>query len=197
MGAAPNSWFNDPGFFDTKDARTIIESLILPAYDSDFVWSSWVPVKVNVFGWRSSLDRIPCKLGLAKRNIIPDPFCQSCNSMEEDANHILLNCQFARRIWSALSIWCKLPVFAATNVSDLLKVPNLWPLSPEKKKVIYAIFLSTLWCLWKAWNDRNFNNLFKTDRDILGDIKSLSFLWIKTRAKMINLKWRQWCNFLF
>ncbi|KAK1414281.1 hypothetical protein QVD17_30025 [Tagetes erecta] len=144
MGAAPNSWFNDPSFFDTKDARTIIESLILPAYDSDFVWSSWVLVKFNVFGWRSSLDRIPCKSGLAKRNIIPDSFCQSCISMEKDANHILLNCQFARRIWSALSVWCKLPVFDVTNVSDLLKVPNLWPLSPEKKKVIYAIFLSTL-----------------------------------------------------
>lgn len=70
MGAAPNSWVNGPTFFNTKEARAIIKSSIIPAYDPDFVWSPGVPAKVNVFSWRSSIDHIPCKSGLAKRNAV-------------------------------------------------------------------------------------------------------------------------------
>ncbi|KAK1441535.1 hypothetical protein QVD17_07513 [Tagetes erecta] len=100
MEASPNSWVNDPTFFNTKEARAIIISLILPAYGPNFVWSPWVSAKVNVFRWRSLIDRIPCKLGLAKRNIISIPYCQSCVFMEENSNHILITCQIAKRIWS-------------------------------------------------------------------------------------------------
>ncbi|KAJ0897481.1 putative RNA-directed DNA polymerase [Helianthus annuus] len=46
--------------------------------DNDFLWpfwNNWVPPKINIFGWRACLNKIPVKFSLAKRGVfISKPF---------------------------------------------------------------------------------------------------------------------------
>lgn len=68
----------------------------------------------------------------------------------------------------------------------------------KEKEISYG--LSFLWlssAYGKQGNDNNFNNNLKPNRDILGDVKYLSYLWIKNIGKIGPFKWKQWCKFQF
>lgn len=160
--------------------RLDIESFIFPAFDFGFIWSPWVPKKVNVFGWRASIDRIPSKLVLSRWYIIPDSYSQVWGSMEENTDRILMNCHLAKRMWSVVTSWCKLLALLITSVIALLNFLDSWPLNQREETSFELIFITPFWCLWKTKNERNFNKLSKTDSGLLGDIFSLLFLRIKT-----------------
>lgn len=59
---------------------------------------------------------------------------------------------------------------------DMLHMSKNSQFSTSKKKAVYAIFLMTIWYIWKAQKDVIFSNKNKDRVDILGEIKSLSFL---------------------
>ncbi|KAJ0613760.1 putative RNA-directed DNA polymerase [Helianthus annuus] len=73
-------------------------------------WLNWIPKKINCFLWRVVLDRIPTKDALAIRNIhIPSKTCVLCNVQNESVDHLLISCQYAQLLWSAISSWIKTP----------------------------------------------------------------------------------------
>ncbi|KAD2394140.1 hypothetical protein E3N88_41117 [Mikania micrantha] len=57
-------WIDDKNIahdFSVKLVRTYIDERILPCELPIIPWSNWVPLKVNAFAWRASMDRIPSK----------------------------------------------------------------------------------------------------------------------------------------
>ena len=49
-----------------------------------------------------------------------------------------------------------------------------------------------LWVIWKAWNDRIFNNLIKEPDEIVEDIKVLSWSWVLSRLKNPPCLFYEW-----
>ncbi|KAL4577094.1 hypothetical protein LXL04_013197 [Taraxacum kok-saghyz] len=154
-------------------------------------WNNWVPIKINFFGWRAVLNRLPTKSQLASRGVpMPSSFCSFCGQWEE--NDLLF-----LEVWSVWLAWSELDSSGAQNVEQLLHLSHVSCQSPKQKKVIHAVMMVTLWVIWKARNDRIFNNRWSTPGSLLDEIKAQSFLWIKNRGKELRLNWTSWCIFPF
>lgn len=82
----------------------VVENFILPISSTDFIWSKWVPEKVNLFKyWQASKNLIPVKFSFKDRGIIPDAQCTSCGFHSETTDHALVNCNLAYHAWCAIS----------------------------------------------------------------------------------------------
>ncbi|XP_058749365.1 uncharacterized protein LOC131622352 [Vicia villosa] len=87
-------------------------------------WTTQIPSKLKVFGWRILLDRLPLKFQLARRGIImndQDKMCVFCGSEVEDLNHLLFSCLLSKNVWSNVGLWLDIqqldggPVFITWN----------------------------------------------------------------------------------
>lgn len=70
----------------------------------------------------------------------------------------------------------------------MLDLPTTCQMSGSKNKVLYAVVLTSLGCIWRARNENIFNKNPKNSHAILGDIKSLAFLWVRTRGNLTKFK---------
>lgn len=52
------------------------------------------------FIWRIKKRGIPTKAGLIRRGInIPSSICELCGNGLEDGDHLLVGCDFAKKVW--------------------------------------------------------------------------------------------------
>ncbi|KAL8250845.1 hypothetical protein R6Q59_034538 [Mikania micrantha] len=65
----------------------------------------------------------------------------------------------------------------------------------SKKNMGQSLIFITLWAIRKARNDRIFNNIKKESTKVVEEIKVLSLLWIKNKAKLNLVQWMDWSNF--
>lgn len=52
------------------------------------------------------------------------------------------------------------------------------------------------WSLWNARNEKDFEGKKVKIENIIGNIKSFGFLWLKYRGRKRSLLWSNWCNFV-
>ncbi|KAK1433700.1 hypothetical protein QVD17_10615 [Tagetes erecta] len=86
--------------------------------------------------------------------------CPLCGMAPETANHLFCECEWTDNIWCFVYQWCKIPPILAVTIRDLLS----WHLSipidcQRKRKVIQGIIMTSCWCIWKARNEKVFNNI--------------------------------------
>lgn len=85
--------------FTMTESRRLIDSKILPSWSPRTKWDKTIPLKVNIFIWKISLDRLPNKSNLFSRGIdIPTISCPSCNGNVESSNHIFFECDIAKEV---------------------------------------------------------------------------------------------------
>ncbi|KAJ0523908.1 putative reverse transcriptase zinc-binding domain-containing protein [Helianthus annuus] len=64
-------------------------------------WESWIPIKVNIFVWRTEMDRIPTRMALSRRRLnVGDSSCTLCGIGDEDVMHLFTGCVFSFGVWS-------------------------------------------------------------------------------------------------
>ena len=83
-----DSWrskLSSDGKFYVHDIRKLVDSKITAGLTNPTIWLSLVPIKVNCFVWRASIDRIPSAIALARRGInMNTTTCRLCpNGIEE------------------------------------------------------------------------------------------------------------------
>jgi hypothetical protein len=74
----------------------------------DGKYSCDVPSKVNLFGWRLLLNRLPTRAALNRRGILlnsHDLRCVFCLSHNEDNAHLFFYCPFSNGIWNVVFGW--------------------------------------------------------------------------------------------
>ncbi|KAJ0623434.1 putative reverse transcriptase zinc-binding domain-containing protein [Helianthus annuus] len=122
-------------------------------------WNKWIPSNVSDFGWKVSHGRIPSKDALRARGInLPSIVCSRCGIGTESMNHILFRCQLSKWIWWQVLVWLKLPLsFMPSSFHELVLVVENAIGSKMWKKLIEAIVLVTMWGIWKARNEIEFN----------------------------------------
>ncbi|GKG06792.1 RNA-directed DNA polymerase, eukaryota, partial [Tanacetum coccineum] len=60
---------NGGGDFCVKDARDLVDEVLLPKENVATRWIKTIHIKVNVFTWKLHLDRLPTRSNLLKRGI--------------------------------------------------------------------------------------------------------------------------------
>jgi hypothetical protein len=74
-------------------------------------WKSPAPSKVVAFSWKLLLNRIPTRLNLAYRNVLPSNAnlrCVFCDLEDESTRHLFLHCRVSWNIWTQVQIWLAL-----------------------------------------------------------------------------------------
>ncbi|MFS7961753.1 hypothetical protein Hanom_Chr08g00718811 [Helianthus anomalus] len=79
--------------------------------------------------------------------------------------------------------------------SDLVYLHSNVRGSDRWKKAIYLVMQAVVWCTWRARNELVFNQKQPRIGRVIEEIKAISFLWFKNRARMVALTWEQWCGF--
>ncbi|GJY33404.1 RNA-directed DNA polymerase, eukaryota [Tanacetum coccineum] len=87
---------NGDGVFRVKDVRNLLDETFLPKSDSPTRWVRSIPIKINIFAWKVSLDRLPTRVNLVHRGVLVSPIsCPIGCTDQEDSNHILFRCDMA------------------------------------------------------------------------------------------------------
>ncbi|XP_022003005.1 uncharacterized protein LOC110900423 [Helianthus annuus] len=164
----------------------------------NFEWCKWLPLKCNVFMWRACLDRIPTKVALRRRNIgNGERLCGLCQEFEESVDHLFAACRIAVEVWNGIARWVHMPNIYLFSIMDVLQAVDHSGLSKGKKEIVYGIFVLTCWRIWKARNEKVFNNISRNMAEIVSDVKSLGFLWFSCRSKNSVVDWKGWKFFNF
>ncbi|CAI9277338.1 unnamed protein product [Lactuca saligna] len=110
-----------------------------------------VPLKVNCFMWRASMDRIPTATALLKRGVQNvTSTCSYCELEDEDVNHVILRCLMAVKVWEWVIIWCGLGERKFVTIGELEKFLSQWGTCPIKQKNLISICSGTAWLIWKT-----------------------------------------------
>ncbi|GJR77142.1 RNA-directed DNA polymerase, eukaryota [Tanacetum coccineum] len=187
------SWLLDPsGDFSVKLTREFIDDSMLPKTDVPTRWVKSIPIKINIFAWRVSLDKLPTRLNLSLRGLdIPSIICPLCSIAVESTSHLLFSCQLARQLMIKVVHWWELEYQDFHSYEDwLLWFKNL-RVSKRLKDVFEGVCYISWWVIWKFRNQVLFGINFPRLDLLFDDIVRLSFHWCSSRCSS-NFDWNTW-----
>ena len=109
-----------------------------------------------------------------------------CDQVEEDIQHILIGCVFAKQVWfqmlSKVGLSVLAPQAADTSFEDWwIKIEKLAP--TVFRKGINSLIILGAWMIWKQRNDCVFNEVSTNVQRILTHIEEEAHLWCLAGAR--------------
>ncbi|XP_022031634.1 uncharacterized protein LOC110932618 [Helianthus annuus] len=193
-------WRSAPnGNFAVKQVRFDIESFYEGVGINQLVfnWNSWAPSKANYLLWRGMLGKVASRVGLSRRGVhLTDVSCPRCGLQDEDSDHIFVTCLWARSIWWNMLVWMRIN-FPADIISleEFVSYLHNQPGGKRWKKIVYTVTLATVWRIWKARNEKVFEDRFIPVQTSVELIKEDAFLWLGNRSKLQLTDWIKWKSF--
>ncbi|XP_021986240.1 uncharacterized protein LOC110882558 [Helianthus annuus] len=193
-------WRNDlNGAFSVKQVRLDIEEACSDGVIGSpaFGWNNWAPLKANYLLWRAMIGKIASKLGLICRGIpLGDSLCPRCGLIDEDPDHIFVNCLWAQCIWCNILVWVRVGFPDGINsLKDLIFYIKNRPGGAMWKRIGYTIAIATVWKIWNARNVKVFKDSFIPISKTVDQIKEDAFRWISNRSKLKPPLWENWKAF--
>lgn len=120
------------------------------------LWKAATPLKVKIYLWQLSRNRLSSSQNIAKRH---DPSIGNCVicSVVEDANHIFFHCPLARYAWSVVREAAGL-YWDPTSSSYLFQLLDALRGGPSR--VMWRWVVALLWSLWKIRNKITIESIF-------------------------------------
>nr|GEV87829.1 RNA-directed DNA polymerase, eukaryota [Tanacetum cinerariifolium] len=120
-----------PAGFSVASVRQLVDSRILEVNHNASRWNRCVPIKVNIFLWRLSLNKLPSRVNLDRKGIdIGSVLCPICLDDVESVNHLFFTCELAKALWDLLAKLWELDIPICANILewyawlDSLNVPS-------------------------------------------------------------------------
>ncbi|KAK2384525.1 hypothetical protein QL285_071861 [Trifolium repens] len=160
----------------------IMEENLLLAFKK--LWRSDVPSKINVFGRRLLLNRLPTRTALNRRGILlnlHDLYCVFCFQHVEDCAHLFFHCLFSNRVWFAVFKWLGKSLPTSIDGSNHFLLFGDMCKSKDDRRVRHLIWLATTWNIWKHRNNVIFNCVISDASVLLEEIKVTSWVWFINR----------------
>jgi hypothetical protein len=130
------------------------------------VWRTQAPPRAAFFAWSAALGKILTGDNLRKRHVIVVDRCCMCKRSRESVDHLLLHCDVAYAMWSAIFSRFGLSWVMPLRVLDLFAC--WWTAGRLRSAVIWKMVPTCiLWCVWKERNDRCFEDMERSSEDIL------------------------------
>jgi hypothetical protein len=147
--------------------RGIFENVTLNPLDrlkAQYVWQTRAEGKVQSFLWLLLQNRKWTAKRLRARGLPHDDCCCLCDQEFETARHLVLQCPFAREVWTQFR---GSDSFVARTAAQSSTVCGWWNkvrrgrITNQRKKNI-ALSMYIMWHLWKEQGRRIFQNEFLT-----------------------------------
>ncbi|GJU32731.1 RNA-directed DNA polymerase, eukaryota [Tanacetum coccineum] len=188
-------WFCDlsgDGVFRVKEVRKFIDDLFLPSISVPTRWSSFIPIKVNVFVWRARLDCLPTRVNLVRRGVhVESSICPICFSCEEDVHHTLFCCDLARLILRRICRWWDLDIQDWSSFQEWLSWFQSIRLPVMVKSLLEGVFAVAWWSIWRFRNRTIFEENSPKRSVVFDDIVLCSFNWCNSRCRR-RFFWVDW-----
>lgn len=193
----------EDGAFSVKSMYSRLETLMVPVdnlQDGERrvfaqIRKSSAPSKVVVFAWKLLHDRIPTKINLAIRNSLPPDSslqCVWCNNSIEDSTHLFLHCEGVGKVWCKLMEWLEFNFLIPPNLFIMWECWNGEFLNKKLRRGGRLIWHAAIWSIWKARNDRIFNNVVTDVEELLESVKVLSWRWFLGRLNSYACLFYEW-----
>ena len=180
LGESGNSWtstFVVDGDFCVVALRDRIERASFPVCDGVFPWLKTIPLKILGFVWWAKQNRIPSAEALKDIEVaMPSTLCSACNEADESGDHILVSCSIAKEVFQSIFQWCKIRTCDFHSVASILGFAYKWGNCPDRRNVFTTIVFASLWCLWKARNERIFKKQRYESAKIISNIKTHTYV---------------------
>nr|GEW52433.1 RNA-directed DNA polymerase, eukaryota [Tanacetum cinerariifolium] len=102
LSSSPDRYFcdlNGDDAYRVKDICFELDNLFLPSSVVATRWVNLVPIKVNIFAWRVSLDHLLTRGNLISRGVTLDsPLCPICELSPKDSSHLVFSCELGKSI---------------------------------------------------------------------------------------------------
>jgi len=160
------------------------------------IWKSSAPSRVVAFSWKLLYDRIPTKVNLAVRNVLPfeaSRLYTFCDRVDESSTHLFLHCEVASRMWQDIMRWWEMIFLIPPNLFVMWECWSIAERSKRIRKGLSLIWHATVWVLWIARNNKVFNNRNPEVDEMVQDIKVLSWRWSLERIAMPSCMFYEWC----
>ncbi|PWA64810.1 reverse transcriptase domain, Reverse transcriptase zinc-binding domain protein [Artemisia annua] len=155
-------------------------------------WVKVVPIKINIFGWRVCLDKLPTRLELSLRGIdITSILCPLCSIAVESSSHLLFSCHVARLLTLKVARWWDLEVNIFNSYGDWLIWFNNTRLPLKLKEILEGTYYVMWWAIWHFRNQVVFGANHPRLDLLFDDIVRLSYSWCSNRCK-IKFDWNSW-----
>ncbi|XP_022001679.1 uncharacterized protein LOC110899108 [Helianthus annuus] len=182
------------GLFKVSSAKRLMSNDTSGTCRSMVKWKGWTPLKCKILVWRALLNRVPTVVELIKRGVnILDTACSLCHSDLETALHLFTGCIFSHEVWFRIERWCRLNHTFIFDVTDLIRVLESTSMSKDNKHILRGIVYTFMWVLWIERNDRIFNDKKRSPIQIVENIKSTTYFWLRNRTRWKDTDWKTWC----
>jgi hypothetical protein len=176
-----HSWrWEASGSFSTKSAYQAFFNGAITFEPWRRLWKSWAPAKCKVFLWLAIRNKCWTADRLAKRGLPHPDNCMFCDQADEDIQHVLVGCVFAREFWYKILASVGLQT-CAPNQSDEV-FADWWRRARKradkiKRKGLNSLIILGAWILWKHRNACVFEGARPSIQHILQNFSLERKLW--------------------
>ncbi|GKA96279.1 RNA-directed DNA polymerase, eukaryota, reverse transcriptase zinc-binding domain protein [Tanacetum coccineum] len=156
-------------------------------------WNNLLPIKIYIFSWRLSLNRLPTRSILDYRGVDLDSvLCPSCHDAIETKEHICISCEVAKEVWSLIFKWWDIQLNTPIDLLKTISLADEDVISRPFSRFFDVVVQTILWHLWRFRNEMVFTARRPSKNLLLSEIKLASFSWISSRHKRISLNRVEW-----
>ncbi|GKB58621.1 RNA-directed DNA polymerase, eukaryota, partial [Tanacetum coccineum] len=124
---------------------------LLVAVEDEF--QGVTPIKVNIFAWRARRDCLPTRVNLMHRGVdLTTSNCPICHEFEEDINHILLSCDFAKSVMRRVCRWWDLDLQCWSSFQEWQTWFLSLRLASKNKNCLEGVFYVAWLSIWSFRN---------------------------------------------
>jgi hypothetical protein len=197
-------WIPDvEGSFSVSSAYNYLAKELRPLGDLDaevpvvfdHIWESPAPSKVIAFSWQLLYDRIPSRSNLLARHILASDApreCVCCVGAVETSKHLFLHCGGAILIWYEIFRWLGIVVIIPPSLEVLFEVVRGAAKNKKTRNGFLLIWHATIWTIWRARNNVIFANGVFNPKEMVDEVKVLSWKWSLVRLKVTPCLFYEW-----
>jgi len=144
----------------------------------DLIWHRMVPLKISILAWRLLRDKLPTKNNLVRRGIIQVEAARcvvGCGN-DESATHLFIHCDMYGSLWQHVMSWIGVSGVDPSNLHDhFIQFIHGIGHSRTHRDFLQLIWLLCIWTIWNACNNKIFNNVQATSRELIEKVKFNSY----------------------
>jgi hypothetical protein len=183
------NWLGGDGdTFTVSSAYATVVEMLLPRgvisfqQESAFklIWKCSAPSKVSGFAWLVLRDRVPTKVNLIRRQVLPNDGsqrCVFCGTCEETVEHLFLYCSFSLQVWDRVLSWLDVSFMLPHSLASLLLFLASLRGSKGKRKGLVMLWSAVVWSIWRHRNWLIFENGVVDLAGLVENIKTTSWKW--------------------
>lgn len=197
LSMVPDKWIwkeEISGLFSVSSLRRLMEEkAVISNSFWKIEWVNWIPLKVNCFVWRLSLDRVPVAANLLQKGVVLNSDrCPLCRSDIETTDHVFFGCSFAKQVWFRFLSWCSVSSPVPDCSARFMELLELVLADKNKEKMRKSLLYAAVWCIWKTRNDAVFRCIIASPFKTADEIKLMTYNWVKFRSRFSSIAWFDW-----